>query len=157
MPEMNGLELVEEIRQQFGDIPVMLMTAFGSEEVAALGHAGERRHRAHDLEVAHEAAVVGLDAPEGHDGIADVLVHCPAVIADDVGHGGEVLVHEVGQLGRTLHVGDGFLDFLGLAPGTARQLEILGFLLYQLDFTKPGIKPDEPNSRRAIRETLSFL
>src|SRR5437867_1115614 len=35
MPEMNGLELVEAVREQYPAIPVILMTAFGSEEIAA--------------------------------------------------------------------------------------------------------------------------
>lgn len=34
MPDMNGLELTEEIRNQFPHIPVILMTAHGSEEIA---------------------------------------------------------------------------------------------------------------------------
>jgi len=34
MPEMNGLELVGEIRSRYPGIPVILMTAFGSEEIA---------------------------------------------------------------------------------------------------------------------------
>jgi CheY-like chemotaxis protein/anti-sigma regulatory factor (Ser/Thr protein kinase) len=36
MPEMNGLQLVEAIRRDFATIPVVLMTAHGSEEIAAL-------------------------------------------------------------------------------------------------------------------------
>jgi CheY-like chemotaxis protein/anti-sigma regulatory factor (Ser/Thr protein kinase) len=36
MPKMNGIQLVETVRERFSDIPVVLMTAFGSEEVAAL-------------------------------------------------------------------------------------------------------------------------
>jgi CheY-like chemotaxis protein len=35
MPEMNGLELVDEIRRRRTDIPVILVTAFGSERLAA--------------------------------------------------------------------------------------------------------------------------
>jgi CheY-like chemotaxis protein len=35
MPEMNGLELVDEIRRRRTDIPVVLVTAFGSERLAA--------------------------------------------------------------------------------------------------------------------------
>ena len=38
-----------------------------AEELGALGHAGERRHRAQRREIAHVAAVVGLDAPEGDE------------------------------------------------------------------------------------------
>ena len=36
MPEMNGLQLVEAIRDQYPYIPVILMTADGSEEIAAM-------------------------------------------------------------------------------------------------------------------------
>ncbi len=34
MPEMDGLELVQEIRSRFPMIPVVIMTAFGSEKIA---------------------------------------------------------------------------------------------------------------------------
>ena len=34
MPEMNGLQLVEASRRKYPQIPVVLMTAFGSEEIA---------------------------------------------------------------------------------------------------------------------------
>lgn len=34
MPEMDGLELVQQIRSHFSAIPVILMTAFGNEEIA---------------------------------------------------------------------------------------------------------------------------
>jgi CheY-like chemotaxis protein len=34
MPEMTGLELVQEIKSQYPSIPVILMTAHGSEEIA---------------------------------------------------------------------------------------------------------------------------
>jgi CheY-like chemotaxis protein len=36
MPEMNGLQLVEAIREQYPYIPVILMTADGSEDIAAI-------------------------------------------------------------------------------------------------------------------------
>jgi CheY-like chemotaxis protein len=36
MPNMNGLELVEAIRSNYAHVPVVLMTAHGSEEIAAL-------------------------------------------------------------------------------------------------------------------------
>jgi CheY-like chemotaxis protein len=35
MPEMNGLELVEAIKREYPSIPVILMTARGSEDIAA--------------------------------------------------------------------------------------------------------------------------
>lgn len=34
MPNMNGLELVEAVRNDFPKVPVIIMTAFGSEEIA---------------------------------------------------------------------------------------------------------------------------
>ena len=34
MPEMDGLELVVEVRKNFPLVPIILMTAFGSEEIA---------------------------------------------------------------------------------------------------------------------------
>src|SRR5438094_10357522 len=34
MPEMDGLELVEQVRGKYPSVPVILMTAFGSEEIA---------------------------------------------------------------------------------------------------------------------------
>jgi len=35
MPEMNGMELLETIRREYPGIPVVMMTAHGSEEIAA--------------------------------------------------------------------------------------------------------------------------
>jgi CheY-like chemotaxis protein len=55
MPEMDGLELVREIRARFARVPVILMTAHGSEEIAVkalqLGAASyvPKRSLAHDL------------------------------------------------------------------------------------------------------------
>jgi CheY-like chemotaxis protein len=34
MPNMDGLELVKQIRERFPTVPVILLTAFGSEEIA---------------------------------------------------------------------------------------------------------------------------
>jgi CheY-like chemotaxis protein len=55
MPEMDGLELVKEVREKHPLVPVILMTAFGSEEVAieALRKGAAsyvpKRNLAHDL------------------------------------------------------------------------------------------------------------
>lgn len=35
MPQMNGLELVEAVRREFPGVPIVIMTARGSEEIAA--------------------------------------------------------------------------------------------------------------------------
>jgi CheY-like chemotaxis protein len=55
MPEMDGLSLVREVRGRFAHVPVILMTAHGSEEIAVqalqLGAASyvPKRSLAHDL------------------------------------------------------------------------------------------------------------
>jgi CheY-like chemotaxis protein/anti-sigma regulatory factor (Ser/Thr protein kinase) len=55
MPELDGLELVEAVRARFPDVPVILMTAHGSEEIAVTalqrGAASyvPKRSLAHDL------------------------------------------------------------------------------------------------------------
>jgi len=55
MPEMNGLELVEAVKSRFPYVPVILMTAHGSEEIACqalqMGAASyvPKRHLARDL------------------------------------------------------------------------------------------------------------
>jgi len=43
MPDMDGLELVQQVRDRFPSIPMILMTAFGSEEADAgpSGRSGE--------------------------------------------------------------------------------------------------------------------
>ena len=44
MPEMTGLELVIAVRKSFAQVPVVLMTGKGSEEIAVEAlHAGARR------------------------------------------------------------------------------------------------------------------
>src|SRR5262245_25166913 len=35
MPEMNGLELVQAVKNDFASVPIILMTAEGSEDIAA--------------------------------------------------------------------------------------------------------------------------
>ena len=65
-----------------------------AEEVLALGHAGERGHRAHHLEVAHERPVVGLDAPERHD-----VLRRHAVLGLEGVEQGAVLGHPLLALG----------------------------------------------------------
>src|SRR6202008_3824555 len=55
MPELDGLELVEAVRARFPEVPVILMTAHGSEELAvnALQRGAAsyvpKRSLAHDL------------------------------------------------------------------------------------------------------------
>jgi CheY-like chemotaxis protein len=67
MPEMNGLELVEAVKARFPGVPIILMTAHGSEEIATQALQGgaasyvPKRHLASDLTdtVANVLAVSG--------------------------------------------------------------------------------------------------
>ena len=68
MPEMHGLELILRMKKLAPDIPVMLMTAHGSEEVAVLAlKAGAaayvpKRSLQTDLKYALRNVLSGLDA-----------------------------------------------------------------------------------------------
>lgn len=74
MPRMDGLELVEAVRQQYPDVPVVLMTAHGSEQIAAdalkRGAASyvPKRCLSQDLAgtVERVLAVVGLERHQQH-------------------------------------------------------------------------------------------
>jgi CheY-like chemotaxis protein/anti-sigma regulatory factor (Ser/Thr protein kinase) len=72
MPEMDGLELVQAIRRRYPSLPVVLMTAYGSEEVAARAlRAGAasyvpKRSLAHDLAETLEQVVAAAQARRSH-------------------------------------------------------------------------------------------
>ncbi|HEV3259214.1 MAG TPA: response regulator [Gemmataceae bacterium] len=78
MPEMNGLELVRAVRGQYPALPVMLMTAFGSEDIAlqalqsgAVGYVS-KRHLAWGLARAvHNVLEVSMAARQ-----QEQLSHC---------------------------------------------------------------------------------
>lgn len=82
MPEMNGLELVKGLREHFAHVPVVLMTAHGSEEIAALalqaGAAGyvPKRHLARDL---RETVDTVLDLTQADRELRHALEHLSAV------------------------------------------------------------------------------
>jgi CheY-like chemotaxis protein len=71
MPEMNGLELVTAVKADFPEIPIVLMTALGSEEIAAqaLQHGAAsyvpKRRLADDL-VRTVQRVLGTASDERH-------------------------------------------------------------------------------------------
>ena len=89
-----------------------------AEEGGALGHAAERRHRAHDLEVAHVAAVVRLEAPERHD-----VLRRHAVLGLQGVEQGAVLRHLLLALGDALGRHRG-ADILGVGQREFRLARI---------------------------------
>jgi len=82
MPEMDGLQLVKQIRLHYPSIPVMLMTAFGSEEVAAEAlHAGAssyvpKKTLSETLGEALRAVLCSVEASRQRDRVRQLLVVC---------------------------------------------------------------------------------
>jgi CheY-like chemotaxis protein/anti-sigma regulatory factor (Ser/Thr protein kinase) len=80
MPEMNGLELVEAIRRSYSHVPVILMTAHGSEEIAVAAlKAGAasyvpKRDLARDLVPTTAKALAMARASRNQQQILDCLV-----------------------------------------------------------------------------------
>jgi CheY-like chemotaxis protein len=67
MPGMDGLQLLEEIRQRFPELPVMMVTAYGDDE---------RRRRASDL-----GAAEFLAKPVDFDRLKERLRELPSTAA----------------------------------------------------------------------------
>ena len=73
MPEMNGLELVEAVRRDHPGVPVVLVTAHGSEDIAAealrRGAASyvPKRHLARDLGEIIDRVIAGVGAHRQQD------------------------------------------------------------------------------------------
>ena len=101
MPDMNGLELVLEIRSRHPALPVVLMTGHGSEDVAAQalrsGAASyvPKQHLARDLLEVIETVLEAASAKRRHHRLMDclteteahfVLDNDQALIAPLVGH-----------------------------------------------------------------------
>ena len=113
MPRMNGLELVEAVKRDFPLVPVILMTAQGSEDIAAQalrrGAAGyvPKRNLAADL--ANTVARVLLAAVEdrGHPQLMHYLETSAQVfvLGNDLEHI-NLLVSHVQQLLRCLPLAD---------------------------------------------------
>jgi CheY-like chemotaxis protein len=79
MPEMDGLELVAKVKQEYPFVPVILMTAQGSEEMAARalreGAASyvPKRHLAQDLVPTVRRILLGSNEGRGHSGLMHYL------------------------------------------------------------------------------------
>jgi CheY-like chemotaxis protein/anti-sigma regulatory factor (Ser/Thr protein kinase) len=101
MPEMNGLELVEAVRRSYPFVPIILMTAHGSEELAAKAlRAGAasyvpKKNLAHDLVENVERVLALSRASRNHHMVWDCLAHKesqfvlsnhPAYITPLIGH-----------------------------------------------------------------------
>jgi CheY-like chemotaxis protein/anti-sigma regulatory factor (Ser/Thr protein kinase) len=107
MPEMNGLELVEEVRDRYPLVPVILMTAHGSEDIAvqALKRGAAsyvpKKDLARDLLETLDTVLNAATAQRGQERLLECLMRTesqflldndPALIAPLVGHLRENLV-----------------------------------------------------------------
>jgi CheY-like chemotaxis protein len=108
MPRLNGLQLVEAIRKEFAWVPVVLMTAHGSEEIAALalsrGAASyiPKAYLGHDVVPTLERVLALTGADRQHVKAVErmakfelqfVLDNDPAAIAPILGFLNEILEH----------------------------------------------------------------
>ncbi len=106
MPEMDGLELVEAVRREHPGLPVILMTARGSETIAVealrRGAAGyiPKSNLANQLEETVQSVLEAIQADRGHSRVMHALsrIECsfllrndPELIPDLVGHVQETL------------------------------------------------------------------
>ncbi|MGF1583621.1 MAG: response regulator [Gemmataceae bacterium] len=84
MPEMNGLELVKHVRRHFPNLPVILMTAFGSEEIALqalLAGASSyvrKQHLRRDLGEALRVVLAAVETVQQRDQVRHLLVDSKA-------------------------------------------------------------------------------
>jgi CheY-like chemotaxis protein/anti-sigma regulatory factor (Ser/Thr protein kinase) len=107
MPGMNGLELVEEIKRKYPFLPVILVTAFGSEEIAILalerGAASyvPKRNLSRQLHATVKQVLEVVQAKRGHQRVQDVLTFSeshflldndPTLIPHLIGHLRESLI-----------------------------------------------------------------
>jgi CheY-like chemotaxis protein len=106
MPELNGLELVEAVQRDFPSIPVILMTAHGSEEIAVAalkkGAASyvPKRNLAHDLartvEKILQVALAGRNQQIVLDCLDQTDFHF--VLANDTARIGPIIAHVQDQM-----------------------------------------------------------
>ena len=79
MPEMDGLELVRQVRQDHPRVPVILMTAYGSEEIAVAAlRAGAasyvpKKHLKRDLGEALRVVLAAVEAVQQRDEVRNFL------------------------------------------------------------------------------------
>ena len=113
MPEMNGLELVEAVRANFPAIPVILMTAQGSEQIASealqrgaasyVPKSGLAQHLAETVErILMAAEADALHSRLMHSLVSDSCEFCVANDPELIGP----LVGHVQELLRCLPLGD---------------------------------------------------
>jgi CheY-like chemotaxis protein len=87
MPEMNGLELVTAVKTEFPFVPVVLMTAVGSEDIAAqaLRHGAAsyvpKRRLADDLPATVRRILLGSFEDRGHSPLMHYLESCESIFA----------------------------------------------------------------------------
>lgn len=79
MPEMDGLELVKQVREDYPHLPVILMTGFGSEEVAVQAlQAGAssyvpKKNLKQDLSEAMRAILAAVETSQQRDQVRSLL------------------------------------------------------------------------------------
>lgn len=113
MPEMDGLELVEYVREHHSEIPVVLMTADGSEDTAVLALKKgatsylPKRELAHGLNTTVAEIQELIEARRSHNEVMEALIAAEStyVLGNDHRFAGQVIAQLEEQL-RTMKYSD---------------------------------------------------
>ncbi len=113
MPEMDGLELVEYVRENHSEVPVVLMTADGSEDTAVLALKKgatsylPKRELAQTLNVTVDEILELIEARRSHDEVMEALIAAESTyrLGNDHKFAGQVIAQLEDQL-RTMKYSD---------------------------------------------------
>src|SRR5262245_13561413 len=160
MPEMNGLELVAAVKSDYPFVPVILMTAQGSEDIAAQalrrGAASyvPKRRLADDLPPTVQRVLLGSLEDRGHSQLMHYLETSEStfVLANDAALI-RALVNHLQAMVRCLPLGD---ETERLRVGVALE-EALTNALYRgnLEIRPPVDKTDRLAQEQLIRQRLA--
>lgn len=123
MPEMNGLQLVEAVRRHFAFVPVILMTAHGSEDIAVqalrTGAASyvPKRNLARDLVDTVERVLAISRATRNQQLVLDCLAESESrfVLPNDPAYLGPLIGHLQDQMSQLKICDSGVLIRVGTA------------------------------------------
>src|ERR1043165_4802529 len=106
MPGRNGLDLVEEVKRRYPSLPVILMTAFGSEDIAILalerGAASyvPKRNLSRQLHQTVEYVLEVAQATRGHQRMLEALTSSESSFR--LGNDSSLIPHVIGHLRANL-------------------------------------------------------
>ena len=157
MPDMDGLELLESIKEEYPMIPVVLMTAQGNEKIAAIAmKAGAtsyivKRRMTEDLTRTVERIIAATQEVM----LPPQLMHrleysnCQFTLNNDPGQIGSIVAHLQSML-RCLPLGD---ESERIRVGLALEAALSNALFHgNMDTSQKSHQPNEPRRQKLFRE-----